>query len=266
MRRRRQKAVLAAMALCLGGALTACGSGDDDGYAAVGPIGPERASGTPEGVVPPKGGVSLLPLEPAGTPAAGGSRPRSTDSSAPSTATPSPSSAAPGPSSVPSPAGRESGSGGTEGSTGRGTAPPTGPPTTPEGPDGPGDSGPGSQKPPGSSPPTAPPSGAKPPAGPPVITVGAPALAPTDRRWCEQVTVEFRNTGGRAAASGTVTFGTHIIGALGIDWATVNTHRPLPTPIAAGAARAETYTVCVDAWRVPPGMRIETRDVRADWS
>ncbi|MGV9313529.1 hypothetical protein ACWDR0_15225 [Streptomyces sp. NPDC003691] len=110
------------------------------------------------------------------------------------------------------------------------------------------------------------PPGAKPPGGPAVITVGAPVRAPLDRRWCEKVTVELRNTGGRAAVSGTVTFGTHVIGALGVDWATVSTRHALPAPIAAGAVRAETYTVCVEAWRVPLGMRIETRDVRADWA
>ncbi|MDT0493337.1 hypothetical protein ACIOD0_08000 [Kitasatospora albolonga] len=77
--------------------------------------------------------------------------------------------------------------------------------------------------------------------------------------------MEFRNTGGSPARSGSVTFGTHIIGALGVDWATITSSRPLPTPIAGGTARSETYTVCVDAWRVPLGMRIETQDVSAVW-
>ncbi|QDY81065.1 hypothetical protein FQU76_15855 [Streptomyces qinzhouensis] len=258
------------MALCLGGALTACGSGDGDGYAAVGPVGPEGSSGTPKGVVPPKGGVSMLPLEPGAAPAAGDARPGS-GARPPASASPSPLTTAPGtgPSSAPSSSAPDSVSGGTEGSTGSGTAPSTGPSTTPEGPGGP---GPDAPKPPGTTPPTTPttpptaPPGAKPPAGPAVIVVGTPVRTPTDRRWCEKVTVEFRNTGGRAAVSGTVTFGTHIIGALGIDWATVTTRQPLPAPIAAGAAGTETYTVCVDAWRVPPGMRIETRDIGADWT
>ncbi len=92
-----------------------------------------------------------------------------------------------------------------------------------------------------------------------------PVRSATDRRWCERVTVEFRNTGGSPARSGTVTFGTHIIGALGVDWGTVESAQPLPTPIPAGAARTETYTVCVASWRVPLGMRVETRDVGAAW-
>ncbi|MEU2160355.1 hypothetical protein QRN89_17045 [Streptomyces chengbuensis] len=87
---------------------------------------------------------------------------------------------------------------------------------------------------------------------------------PADERWCENVTVEFRNTGGSAVRSGTVLFGTHIIGALGVDWATIDSTQPLPAPIAAGAARTTTYRVCVDAWRVPLGMRVETQDVRAE--
>ncbi|WP_241838012.1 hypothetical protein [Streptomyces sp. CB03234] len=80
------------------------------------------------------------------------------------------------------------------------------------------------------------------------------------------MTVEFRNSGGSPVRSGTVTFATHIIGALGVDWATVESAQPLPAPIAAGAARRQAYTVCVDAWRVPLGMRVETQDVTASWT
>ncbi|MFF6907635.1 hypothetical protein ACFY9Q_17010 [Streptomyces sp. NPDC012389] len=79
------------------------------------------------------------------------------------------------------------------------------------------------------------------------------------------MTVEFRNTGGSPARSGTVTFATHIIGALGVDWATIRSSQSLPTPIAAGATRSETYTVCVESWRVPLGMRVETQGVSAVW-
>ncbi|MFJ8663171.1 hypothetical protein [Streptomyces sp. NPDC093795] len=79
------------------------------------------------------------------------------------------------------------------------------------------------------------------------------------------MTVTFRNSGGRAAQSGTVTFATHVIGALGVDWATLTSTQPLPAPIAAGAARTETYTVCVDSWRVPLGMRIDTEQVTVSW-
>ncbi|MFF1681559.1 hypothetical protein ACFVYG_36620 [Streptomyces sp. NPDC058256] len=101
--------------------------------------------------------------------------------------------------------------------------------------------------------------------GPAALTVGTPERESADQRWCERVTVVFRNTGGTAVRSGTVTFGTHIIGALGIDWATIESVEELPVPIAAGAERTKTWTVCVDAWRVPLGMHIETRDVAVEW-
>lgn len=78
--------------------------------------------------------------------------------------------------------------------------------------------------------------------------------------------MRFRNTGGSPVRSGTATFATHIIGALGVDWATVESAQPLPAPIAAGATRTRTYTVCVAAWRVPLGMRVETQDVTASWT
>jgi hypothetical protein len=75
------------------------------------------------------------------------------------------------------------------------------------------------------------------------------------------VTVTFHNTGDRAAESGTVTFGTHIIDALSVDWATVETAEPVPVPVAGGEREEKTWEVCVDAWRVPLGMHIETQDV-----
>jgi hypothetical protein len=89
--------------------------------------------------------------------------------------------------------------------------------------------------------------------------------AATDHRWCEDVTLGFHNSGGTAVRSGTVSFGTHIIGALGIDWATIESAEQLPVPIAPGAREQKTWTVCVDAWRVPLGMHIETRDVSVEW-
>jgi hypothetical protein len=98
-----------------------------------------------------------------------------------------------------------------------------------------------------------------------VLSVGTPSREATDQRWCEKVTVSFRNTGGTAVRSGTVTFGTHIIGALGIDWATIESTEDLPAPITAGTKKDKTWTVCVDAWRVPLGMHIETRDVSVRW-
>ncbi|GHH06151.1 hypothetical protein [Streptomyces lanatus] len=92
-----------------------------------------------------------------------------------------------------------------------------------------------------------------------------PEREPTDQRWCEKVTLDFRNSGGTAVRSGTVTFDTHIIGALGVDWATIESKEKLPAPIGAGAHKEKTWTVCVDAWRVPLGMHIETRDVTVRW-
>ncbi|MFE0421276.1 hypothetical protein [Streptomyces sp. NPDC058953] len=282
--RRRQKAVIVVTALCLGGALTACGGSDDDGYAAVGPAGPGGAS---QGAVPPKGGVTLLPLRP-GAPSGGqpsavsGSASPPSSAAAPATDPPT----RPGP--IPGADARgdtgDGGAGRTNGRTsGGGTAPgPGAPATTPEGPDGPqdpggsggsggsggtgGSGGSGGSAPPGGSPPPAGTPTPKPPPGPAVIAVGDPVLAKTDRRWCERVTVELRNTGGRPATAGTVVFETHIIGALGFDWATVTTRQALPAPIAPGTVRDASYTVCVDSWRVPLGMRIETQDVTADWT
>ena len=95
--------------------------------------------------------------------------------------------------------------------------------------------------------------------------MSAPEREPTDKRWCEKVTLDFHNAGGTAVRSGTVTFGTHIIGALGIDWTTVESTEELPAPIGAGARKGKAWTVCVDAWRVPLGMHIETRDVTVRW-
>ncbi|MFJ3306167.1 hypothetical protein ACIPSA_24170 [Streptomyces sp. NPDC086549] len=113
--------------------------------------------------------------------------------------------------------------------------------------------------------PTAPaPTRTAPPA-PAALTWEAPAREATDKRWCEKVTVAFHNSGGTAVRSGTVTFGTHIIGALGIDWATIESTEDLPAPIGADAGMTKTWTVCVDAWRVPLGMHIETRDVTVQW-
>lgn len=103
------------------------------------------------------------------------------------------------------------------------------------------------------------------PATPAALTWGEPARKATDHRWCEDVTLSFRNSGGTAVRSGTVTFGTHIIGALGIDWATIGSAERLPVPIAAHAREDHTWTVCVDAWRVPLGTHIETRDVSVEW-
>ncbi|OEJ52365.1 hypothetical protein [Streptomyces agglomeratus] len=282
----------AAVVLGLGGVLAACGggNGDDDGYAAIGAAGrgPERAPGR---AVPPEGGVELVPLDGddasrggarsggdgRGSPAvgaeAGAAVPRdgrASKSDGPDAeggdpgATHAP--AAPGKPQAPD-GGGSAGTGGGGGGTGGGDTPAKppaggspgtpGPPGSPDSPGPPGD-GPGTGDGSGGASPA-------PPAGPAVLKVGDPLLAPREKRWCEQVTVPFRNTGESAVRSGTVTFGTHIIGALGVDWGTRTSTQPLPGPIAAGAAVTKTYTVCVDAWRVPLGMRVETQDVTADW-
>ncbi|WP_405750956.1 hypothetical protein OHA19_19595 [Streptomyces sp. NBC_00012] len=252
----RRGTVIAASAavLCLGGVLAACGGGTaDEGYVALGAAGPDSGR-TPTGAVAPSGKVTLVPLDrsdgkrdPGGDSGGGGSAADRSDGREPSpgasagvngsggTATPS---GTPGPSGTTGVGGNGGGSSGTGGSGTGGASGSAGPST-----------------------PSAPGSGS--PSGPAVLAVGEPVRAAADERWCEKVTVEFRNTGGSPARSGTVTFATHVIGALGVDWATVESTGPLPAPIDAGAARTATYTVCVDAWRVPLGMHVETRDVTA---
>ncbi|WP_405924803.1 hypothetical protein [Streptomyces sp. NBC_00035] len=230
--RRGALAGASAAVVCLGGVLVACGAGSGGGggggYVAV-----QRPASGP--AVAPTGDVELVPLEkPSASKGAAGSG----TSGAPSTPSggsgaqvsgPAASSSGPGDGRTTPPGDADSGS--TGGSSGSDTAT-SAPPATP---------------------------------GPAALTVGTPEREGTDQRWCERVTVAFRNTGGTAVRSGTVTFGTHIIGALGIDWATIESAEELPVPIAAGAERTKTWTVCVDAWRVPLGMHIETRDVAVQW-
>ncbi|MFE6159068.1 hypothetical protein ACFQ7F_09155 [Streptomyces sp. NPDC056486] len=103
------------------------------------------------------------------------------------------------------------------------------------------------------------------PGGPAKLSVGDPQRKPAADRWCEKVTVSFRNTGGSPVRSGTVTFGTHVIGALGVDWATIKSTVKLPAPIGAGERVKKTWPVCVEAWRVPLGMHVETQDVSVKW-
>ncbi|MFF8843584.1 hypothetical protein ACF08N_12785 [Streptomyces sp. NPDC015127] len=232
MRRRRRTGIVA-VALCLGGALTACSGTPGEGRI---PLGAAGSGPAPTGAVPPEGGIVLVPLDEADVP--GSPRtPAGGDAPAPQ---------APAQGEVP-PAAEQP-------ATGTG-----GPPDTPS----PGAPGTPSPRPPSPQPP---PSSPAPPAGPALLQLTEPVREALDERWCERVTVEFRNTGGRAATSGTVTFATHVIGALGIDWATIETAQPLPAPIAPGALRKKAYTVCVEAWRVPLGMHIETRDVTAEWT
>ncbi|MEU9701393.1 hypothetical protein [Streptomyces sp. NPDC047981] len=248
---RRQRSLLTVVALCLGGALTACGSGsDDEGYAAVG------AGSSPKGPIAPSGSVTLIPLDGTPSPSTSGTTSSTTSPSprAPGT-TPAPGGTAPGNTATGSATGSDTGSGTTTSAAPGTTSPPgrpTRPPNTATAPP------PGTTTPP---PPTTP----APPATPATLTLSAPVLTDADKRWCEKVTMTFRNTGGTAATSGTVTFATHIIGALGVDWATIESAQPLPAPIAPGTARTHTYTVCVDSWRVPLGMRVDTQKVTATW-
>ncbi|MBT2478602.1 hypothetical protein J7E94_10140 [Streptomyces sp. ISL-94] len=244
--------------------LTGCGGPARDGYAAVGAAapGPERGPGQN---VAPQGQVEFQQLG-GGPSAAGGSSESSSSTSTSAPGSQAPGSSAQGGATPPAPGGRE----GTPG-----TPPGAGPATTPPGSSGPsGTSGgatapgtapgtPGTPTAPGTKPGTTPPA---PPSAPARLTLSTPARAAAADRWCERVTVTFTNTGTTAARAGTVTFATHIIGALGIDWATITTTQPLPAPIAGGAAKTQTYTVCVEAWRVPLGMRVETRQVTATWS
>ncbi|MEU4168050.1 hypothetical protein AB0F46_14365 [Streptomyces sp. NPDC026665] len=258
-----------AAALCLSGVLAACGSGGGGGYAAVGAA--DGSAGASGAVAAPSGEVSLAPLDgPSGKGSnTAGGRGSSGSGKGGSAAGPGGSStdgtgdtdasggstAGPGGS-----AGGEDGSGNGANSAGSGATSPSGSPR--ESPSG-GDSGStggssgGSPTPPAPAPTVS--------ARPAALSVGEPSRAATDRRWCEKVTASFTNTGGTAVRSGTVTFGTHIIGALGIDWATIRSTEPLPAPIAAGARKSGTWTVCVDSWRVPLGMHVETQDVSVDW-
>ncbi len=241
----------AAVVVCLGGVLASCGGGGsgDDGYVAVGAAGgspPASGAGAT-----PTGEVSLVPLEGASGSADGGGGGGS--ERAPEGAG-SGGAEEPGAEPVPGPSasagqGRPGGVGGSGGAEGRGEG------RTEEGPapsssagDGGSDNGSGTA-----------------PNAPAALKVSEPDRKPTDQRWCEKVTLDFHNTGGSTVRSGTVTFETHIIDSLGIDWATIKSAEKLPVPVNAGARKEETWTVCVDAWRVPLGMHIETRDVSVRW-
>ncbi|MCX5247259.1 hypothetical protein OG895_18945 [Streptomyces sp. NBC_00201] len=240
----RRGALIGASAavVCLGTALAACGGGGPGGgYVAVGAAGgTPQASGT---AVKPTGRVMLVPLDGDRKEGSGGAG--SGDSTAGSGGT---------------------GSGGTGsgredpadagGSPGTSTAAPV--PTADDATSRRTASGSPSATPAPSPSPAA-------PAGPADLSWGEPVRKATDQRWCEDVSLAFTNSGGTAVRSGRVTFGTHVIGALGIDWATVESAVKLPAPIGAGARKKKTWTVCVDAWRVPLGMRIETRDVAVQW-
>ncbi len=212
--------------------LTVFGGSGGGGYVAVGAGG---TSHDPGRLVAPSGRVTFVPL-PGGSPA-GANAPAAAPASA---------------------AARGSGQGG-----GSGTPPsPGGEPTAPANPatgtagtpDAPGTPGSGAT---GSGTPQPPP-----PPRPARLTVSGPTRSAADRRWCEYVALTFTNSGEMPATSGTVTFETHVIGLLGIDWATVESAQGVPAPIAGGSSVRTTYEVCVDAWRVPLGMHVETRAAR----
>ncbi|MFD0269714.1 hypothetical protein ACFVGY_24620 [Streptomyces sp. NPDC127106] len=255
--RRRRAALLAALSICTAAAgLTGCGGAARDGHTTAGAVapGPERRPG--DNVAPP-GPVEFQQLgDPA---AAGGSAPSAgTPPTSPDAQTPAGSGrsgATASPSGIPTPA--------------PGTPPGGHDPTAPgtpgiPGPPGPAPGAPGAPgTPPGPTPPGTPPPPATTPAN---LVLTAPVRAPAAYRWCERVTVGITNTGTTASRSGTIRFETHIIGALGIDWATVTTTQALPAPLAGGEARTQAYTVCVESWRVPLGMHVETRRVTAGWN
>lgn len=215
-----------AAVVCLGAALAACGGGGAEGFVATGPVGgAPQASGT---AVAPTGAVTFVPLD--------GPRKDRGDAAA------------------------------AEGNTGSGSGTSPGVPAAAPAGDGglPGNGAESGRTTPSSPSPTPTPSRTA-PAGPAALTWGEPARGATDKRWCEDVRLTFTNSGGAAVRSGEVTFGTHIIGLLGVDWGTVESTVRLPVPIGAGARKDKTWTVCVDEWRVPLGMHIETRDVTVRW-
>ncbi|MFJ6778386.1 hypothetical protein [Streptomyces yangpuensis] len=258
--RKGSRAATALLTLCCTAAagLTGCGGPGREGFSAVGAAapGPERGAGEN---VAPQGGVEFQQLgDPSAT--AGSAAPSGTSATPPGpdrAGGPTPGGATSttpgGPASTP---GSTGGPGRTPASPGTPGAPAPADPTGPTGPTSPG--GPPSR--PGTTPP------APPPATPAQLTLSAPVRSAAADRWCERVAVTFTNTGTAAARSGTVTFATHVIGALGIDWATITTTQPLPAPITGGASKTQTYTVCLEAWRVPLGMHVDTRKVTATWT
>ncbi|MGP3978505.1 hypothetical protein ACTWQF_31760 [Streptomyces sp. 8N114] len=267
-RSRRGSRIAASAALvCLGAPLAAgCGGGGDDGYVAVGAADPSGRSGDGNGPVRPDDKVRMVPLPGEGDGAEKGNGNGTGD----------------GRESAGDPKGARGSGGADEGRTEAGEGADNGAGGTADGGPGTGPSNSASPGPGGASPGSGTDGGGQQsgggssgsdspqspdtPSGPAVLTAGEPERAKADDRWCEKVTVRFTNSGGRAVTGGKVTFGTHIIGALGVDWATRESTRALPVPIKAGEKKEKTWTVCVDPWRVPLGMHIETREVRlSDW-
>ncbi|WJV47692.1 hypothetical protein [Streptomyces flavofungini] len=302
--RRGAIAGASAVVLGIGGLLAACGGDARDGYVATGAAGggPEKGSGKAVG---PSGDVEFVPLDGApseGGPSGGGSSGEAPGKRAGAGGSGAEGAGQAGGDDGRSSGGDSGGSGRSDGSGGKspggrassgdrdGPGGPSsgrgqgggsgeeegeeeekgekgggGDDTRPGSPSG-GASTPGTPSKPAPDPGQAPKPGPEPkPPGPAVLRTGEPRREAGDKRWCEDVTLTFRNTGGSAVRSGSVTFGTHIIGALGVDWGTIESTRKLPAPIKAGRTVKKTWPVCVDWWRVPLGMRIETRDVDVEW-
>ncbi|MGW1027754.1 hypothetical protein ACWD4J_29345 [Streptomyces sp. NPDC002577] len=250
--RRGALAGASAAVVCLGGLLAACagGDGDDEGYVAVGAAAATPAASPGRGVAP-TGDVKLVPLD-----GAGSSGPASTGASGQEDGPVTDSASSDGGTGGSGASGGDGGSGG-EGADSGGTS------ASPSGGSSPGATGGSTGGSGGSGAASTP--GSTTPSGPAALDVTDVAREPADDRWCEKVTVTFHNSGGSAVRSGTVTFGTHVIGALGVDWTTIESTRELPAPIDAGTTKKKTWTVCVDAWRVPLGMHVETQDVSVEW-
>lgn len=219
----------AAVAVCLGLLVSACGSGESEGgFVNDGAAGPDK--GAPTAPVPPEDKVSLHPLrqspsasESPGGPDASETAGTETDSDSGEEATETP--------------GQDGQSGGTGGSDSPSSGPGDGSSGTPA-PDEPG--------------------------GPAQLTVGEHKRAAADKRRCERVSFNVHNTGGSPVTSGTVTFSTHVIGVIGTDYGAVETSQSLRAPVEAGERTEQTYTVCLPAWRVMLGS-VETRGVEVSW-
>ncbi|MEU6113762.1 hypothetical protein ABZ840_04210 [Streptomyces sp. NPDC047117] len=251
--RRRTAGATTGVVLLLGAALlTIPGGSDDEGYIATGAADTTHSPSKP---VPPTDDVTLTPLDgprDADSPHPDASRPDGTNK--PPTKGPTAPDGRAGSNESGAPSGPQNpptASKGTEGGStgGDDTGTPADNDDSPSG-------RPGDDEPTPSAPDTG---------SPALLELSTPDLADTDTRWCEKVTLNLHNTGGQPVREGTLTFHTHIIGGLGIDWATRKSTRPLPAPLPAGATEKHTWKICVDAWRVPLGMHIDTKNVDADW-
>ncbi|QLE73122.1 hypothetical protein FGW37_17350 [Streptomyces rectiverticillatus] len=244
----------AAAALALGSVLAGCGGTDRDAYVASEAAGPGSSSHPVGGAVPPDEGVEFHPLPAA--PPSGRSPGRSPGSSVPGSSRPPASSRPQPPQSPQPPPSPLPPSSGISSPQGAGSPPRTASPASPAKPSPPSSPSPPSR--PGQ--PSHTPEAAR-------LETGEPHRSADDegRRWCEKVTVPLANSGGSPVTTGTVTFGSHVIDLLGLDWSTITSSQPLPVPIEAGATVEGAWTVCVDAWRVPWGMHVETRDVKVEW-